>query len=94
VWEAASGGALRFNRGRTHAQVDFAPSYNRLLLFLTRPDYVPHQVLLTKPAGNEPRFGMTGWYLTRGDHFSAATQRENDAMKAAASKATSHSQCL
>ena len=63
---------------------------HRLLLFLTRPDFTPHQVMpVRRPASAEPRFGATGWYMTRGDRFSAAVQRENDAMRAAASKASS-----
>ena len=82
--------------GRSFGQRDFAPSFNRLLLFLTRPDYVPHQVLPVKlpSADHPPRFGMTGWYMTKTDHFSAATQRENDAMRAAASKASVGDVCL
>ena len=34
-----------------------------------------------------PRFGLTGWYMTTADRFSPETQRQNDLMKAAASKA-------
>ena len=93
-WASEAGGALRFNAGRGHGQLDFAPSYNRLLMFLTRPDFVPHQVLRTTPPGSEPRFGITGWYMTRGDHFSASTLRENEAMRAASSKASSGDVCL
>jgi len=94
MWDSEAGGALRFNRGSHHGQLDFAPSFNRLLMFLTRPDYVPHQVTPTKPAGAEPRFGMTGWYMVRGDRFSASTLRENEAMRAAASKASAGDVCL
>ena len=90
-WDSGSGGELRFNPGAVvRANSDFAPAYNRLLLFLTRPDFTPHQVMpVRRPASAEPRFGATGWYMTRGDRFSAAVQRENDAMRAAASKASS-----
>jgi|MDTA01.1.fsa_nt_gb hypothetical protein len=100
TWDSSAGGELRFNAGpppgRSFGQRDFAPSFNRLLLFLTRPDYVPHQVLPVKlpSADHPPRFGMTGWYMTKTDHFSAATQRENDAMRAAASKASVGDVCL
>ena len=93
-WDSASGGALRFNGcGPTHGARDFMPAHNRLLLFHTRPGFVPHQVL---PVGrvDEPRFGATGWWMTRGDHFSAATLKENEAMKAAASKAAMGDMCL
>jgi hypothetical protein len=94
--EGSSGGELRFNSGvAVRAARDFAPAFNRLLLFLTRPDVTPHQVLpVRRPSGAEPRFGATGWFMTRGDHFSAAVQRENDAMRAAASKASSGDTCL
>lgn len=66
-WDADSGGALRFNPGSAvKAARDFTPSFNRLLLFLTRPDFTPHQVLPVKrPHRAEPRFGMTGWVRSR-----------------------------
>ena len=62
---------------------DFEPGFNRLLLFLTRPDYVPHRVLpVALSVQAEPRFGITGWYMTRGDSFSAETKRDHDKMRA------------
>lgn len=86
-WDAASGGALRFNAGTAvKGARDFVPGHNRLLLFLTRPHIVPHQVLPVRET-HGPRFGATGWWMTRGDHFDAHTARENAAMRAAASKA-------
>ena len=43
-WAASSGGALRFNPGSAvRGNRDFVPSYNRMLLFFTRPHYTPHQ---------------------------------------------------
>lgn len=89
-WPKGSGGELRFNPGSASpGHKDFVPSFNRLLLFLTRPDSTPHQVLPVRlPFRADPRFGLTGWYMTSGDRFSASTARENEAMRAAASKAS------
>lgn len=96
-WSSTAGGALRFNAGsavRTHR--DFEPSFNRLLLFLTRPDHCPHQVLPVTHTqkGAEPRFGITGWYMTASDRFDAATRAQNELMRAAASKTSTSGQCL
>lgn len=89
TWDEASGGALRFDGVRHGNNRDMVPVFNRMVFFLTRPSFTPHQVLpVSRAPGAEPRFGLTGWYMTRGDRFSAAIQRENDAMKAAMSKAS------
>ena len=59
-WNPTAGGALRFNGGRVVKTArDFDPGFNKLLLFLTRPDFCPHQVLRVthKEKGAEPRFG-------------------------------------
>jgi hypothetical protein len=95
-WEGSSGGELRFNPGtNVNAARDFAPAFNRLLLFLTRPNHTPHQVLpVRRPPHAEPRFGATGWFMTRGDHFSAAVKQENDKMRAAALKGNNADTCL
>jgi hypothetical protein len=95
-WDVSSGGALRFNSGSVvRSNRDFAPSFNRLLLFLTRPGNVPHQVLpVVRAPGAEPRFGITGWYMTRGDKFDVATTIQNEKMRAAASKASSGDMCM
>lgn len=93
-WDSDNGGQLRFNAGSAvRGNRDFVPGHNRLLLFQTRPYFVPHQVLPVK-AVREPRFGATGWWMTRGDAFSAATAKENAAMKAASSKAAQGDVCL
>ena len=47
-WDAASGGSLRFNAySAFRGARDFQPGWNRMLLFLTRPNYTPHQVCAT-----------------------------------------------
>ena len=40
---AWDGGALRFNAGRAAPTQDFSPAFNRMLLFLTRPDHTRRQ---------------------------------------------------
>ena len=53
------------------------------------------QVLpVTRAAALEPRFGLTGWYMTRGDKFDAQTLLENQKMRAASSKATAADACI
>ena len=96
-WSSTSGGALRFNQGRViKTPQDFEPGFNKLHLFLTRPSSCPHQVLPVShsQAGAEPRFGITGWYMTKGDHFDANTKREHELMRAAATKASKSDQCF
>ena len=89
-WDSALGGQLRFNGHSFGAQAvgarDFVPGHNRLLLFHTRPQFVPHQVLQVANRHGGPRFGATGWWMTRGDVFDAATLRQNEMMKSAAMK--------
>ena len=87
-WSGASGGSLRFNAGKAAGVRDFEPAFNRMLLFMTRPNYTPHQVLsVARERDAEPRFGFTGWYMTRSDHLSPGVLRERDLMIAASSKA-------
>ena len=99
-WDKARGGELRFN-SMAGSVVDLAPAYNRMSLFLTRPGYVPHQVLPVRASPprrledkaaergtphDEPRFGFTGWYMAPGDHLSAYDQMQNALMKDSSSK--------
>ena len=84
---AWDGGALRFNAGRAAPTQDFSPAFNRMLLFLTRPDHTPHQVLPVRRASG-PRFGLTGWYMTSTDKVDEWFLRENALMQAASSKAS------
>ena len=57
-------------------------------MFLTRPTAVPHQVVRVSGAGADrrPRFGLTGWYFTPDDHFSAGELRQVALMRSAATK--------
>jgi len=93
----ANGGELRFSagtrRGSSVGVVDFVPRFNRLLMFLSRPDLTPHQVMPVLRHG-APRFGATGWYITRTDHISTSTQQIMNLMTAAASKAIAGDVCL
>lgn len=95
-WDSAMGGQLRFNAmGAGQGARDFVPGHNRLLLFHTRPQFMPHQVLPLTNRDHGPRFGATGWWMTRGDRFDAATLRQNEMMKSAAMKsAQSGDMCL
>jgi len=92
-WNPTSGGELRFNAGapntpQSRGTIDFSPGFNKMLLFLTRPGNTPHEVLPVKLASTdaEPRFGLTGWYMTSGDAFQGGTAAEFAQMKAGESK--------
>ena len=66
-----------------------------------QPGYVPHEVLPVRPAppqrrlqmmpgvptASQPRFGLTGWYMTPHDHFTRADIIQNELMKAVSNKA-------
>uniref|UniRef100_A0A7S3AV39 Prolyl 4-hydroxylase alpha subunit Fe(2+) 2OG dioxygenase domain-containing protein n=1 Tax=Haptolina ericina TaxID=156174 RepID=A0A7S3AV39_9EUKA len=99
-WDKSRGGELRFDSS-VNQPTDFAPAFNRMSLFLTRPGYVPHEVLPVRPAppqrrlqmmpgvptASQPRFGLTGWYMTPHDHFTRADIIQNELMKAVSNKA-------
>ena len=106
AWQPERGGALSFSPGTVVKSTrEFAPRFNRLMVFLTRPARVPHQVLPVRaaprrhrrrldddaaaagpgaaPVGRPPppRFGVTGWYMTAKDRFSAAELAQNTLMR-------------
>ena len=95
-WDGSTGGALRFSAGTVAGARDFAPGFNRMLLFVTRPAHVPHQVLAVKADGNlaEPRFGLTGWYMTRTDKMSAAIKSQLNLMRSESTRTNLGDKCV
>ena len=56
AWQPERGGALSFSPGAAvESTREFAPRFNRLLVFLTRPARAPHQVLPVRAAPRRQR---------------------------------------
>uniref|UniRef100_A0A7S4BKS7 Prolyl 4-hydroxylase alpha subunit Fe(2+) 2OG dioxygenase domain-containing protein n=1 Tax=Chrysotila carterae TaxID=13221 RepID=A0A7S4BKS7_CHRCT len=97
-WKSEHGGQLRFNpstrSGLNIGARDFEPSFNRLLLFRTRPAALAHQVLpVSRPAGAHPRFAFTGWYMMPNDVMSAEGLKQLQLMRSASAAGT-HDMCV